>query len=56
MHMTKYDIARSSHRIASVFFYCEHKINPCNEISYNESKNDTYDDKSEIGIHTKLLN
>jgi len=51
IHVSKYDIAWSGNSITSLFFYFEHEIDSCNEISYNESKKDTNDDKSEIRIH-----
>lgn len=55
MHMPKNNITRSRHRITSLFFYFNQKIQFRNKIPNNQSDNNSYDNQSKIRIHDIII-
>ena len=55
MYMSKNDITRPRHCIASLFFDGKHKIDLGDKISDNTSDNYSYDNKSKIRIHREKI-
>jgi hypothetical protein len=55
MNMSKNYITRPRHRITSLFFKSEHKVELSNKISDNNSYNDSNDNQSKIRIHREKI-